>query len=140
MGKGRWGLAGIVPLALLWAVSAWAVNLCTLTGNLTTMAGTAAINARVYFKAIKVQSYGGALIGPGSFSVATDSNGDLPAGLAIPQGAIVLVTIDRGQPVQVQIPLAASADLSTLILANSDPPSLVTGLNCAAGGDYTCSA
>jgi hypothetical protein len=85
---------------------------------------------------VATQSFGGTVIPPSSFSVFTDAQGNLPPGVVLPQGAIVQVTIGTGQPVQIQIPLAVSADLATLILANDDPPSVVSALAVGAGGDY----
>ncbi len=116
--------------------AARAVNLCTLTGNLTLIDGQAGANAQVFFQTISTQSFGGTVIPPSSFSVFTDSNGNLPPGVTLPQGALVQVTVGNSQPVQIQIPLMASADLATLILANNDPPSVVSALSIGAGGDY----
>lgn len=136
--------AGAVIALVLAALTSRAVgqgNLCTLSGNLSEVSGQPAANVRVYFKSVALQSYGGAVIGPSAFSVLTDSQGNLPTNppVTVPQGALVLVTVGSGQPVQIQIPLSASADLSTLMLANSDPPSLVTGLSVAGGGDFALS-
>jgi|GEM_PF-3361857 len=132
------GALSALALTFLIGRAAGQTNLCTLSGNLSEVSGQPAANVRVYFKSVALQSYGGAVIGPSTFSVLTDSQGNLPTSPAVtvPQGALVLVTVGHGQPVQIQIPLAASADLSTLMLANSDPPSLVTGLSVAAGGDF----
>jgi hypothetical protein len=112
------------------------VSLCTLTGNLTLIDGQAGANAQVFFNTVATQSFGGTVIPPSSFSVFTDAQGNLPPGVVLPQGAIVQVTIGTGQPVQIQIPLAATADLATLILANNDPPSVVSALAVGTGGDY----
>jgi hypothetical protein len=133
--KAAEGAAAVVLMAL-WLSGAGAVNLCTLTGNLTLIDGQAGANAQVFFNTVSTQSYGGTVVPPSSFSVFTDANGDLPPGVTLPQGAIVQVTIGSSQPVQIQIPLAASADLATLILANNDPPSVVSSLTIGAGGDY----
>jgi hypothetical protein len=128
-------VAVVAAMALMYGV-AGAANLCTLTGNLTLVDGQAGANAQVFFQTISTQSFGGTVIPPSSFSVFTDSLGNLPAGVTVPQGAIVQVTVGSSQPVQIQIPLAASADLATLILANNDPPSVVSALAIGAGGDY----
>jgi hypothetical protein len=128
-------MAAVTVSVLVWGV-AGAVNLCTLTGNLTLIDGQAGANAQVFFQTISTQSFGGTVIPPSSFSVFTDSMGNLPAGVTVPQGALVQVTVGSSQPVQIQIPLAASADLSTLILANNDPPSVVAALSVGSGGDY----
>ncbi|HLH76107.1 MAG TPA: hypothetical protein VKV28_04795 [Candidatus Binataceae bacterium] len=135
------GVVAALASALVMGRAAGQGNLCTLTGNLSEVSGQPAANVRVYFKSVALQTYGGAVIGPSTFSVLTDSQGNLPTNppLTIPQGALVLVTVGSGQPVQIQIPLSASADLSTLMLANSDPPSLVTGLGIGAGGDFALS-
>jgi len=116
--------------------SSGAVNLCTLTGNLTLIDGQAGANAQVFFNTVSTQSFGGTVIPPSSFSVFTDAHGNLPAGVTVPQGAIIQVTVGSSQPVQIQIPLAATADLATLILANNDPPSVVSALAIGSGGDY----
>ncbi|GEM_PF-6263446 len=128
--------AAAVFATVLAGGMAAAVNLCTLTGNLTLIDGQAGANAQVFFQTISTQSFGGTVIPPSSFSVFTDSQGNLPAGVTLPQGAIVQVTVGSGQPVQIQIPLAATADLATLILANNDPPSVISALSIASGGDY----
>ena len=136
----RWWRIGMAlavgAMALLWWNAARAVNLCTLTGNLTLIDGQAGANAQVFFNTLSTQSFGGTVIPPSSFSVFTDSQGNLPPGVTVPQGAIVQVTVGTSQPVQIQIPLAATADLATLILANNDPPSVVSALAVGAGGDY----
>ncbi len=123
-------------MALLLWNAAEAVNLCTLSGNLTLIDGQAGANAQVFFDTVSTQSFGGTVIPPSSFSVFTDAQGNLPPGVTLPQGAIVQVTVGTSQPVQLQIPLAATADLATLILANNDPPSVVSALAIGAGGDY----
>ncbi len=128
-------MAAVVAMALVYGV-AGAVTLCTLTGNLTLVDGRAGANAQVFFQTVSTQSFGGTVIPPSSFSVFTDAQGNLPAGVTVPQGAIVQVTVGSSQPVQIQIPLAATADLATLILANNDPPSVVSALGIGAGGDY----
>lgn len=128
-------MAGAVAAAVWISGVAAAVNLCTLTGNLTLVDGQAGANAQVFFQTVATQSFGGTVIPPSSFSVFTDSQGNLPAGVTVPQGAIVQVTVGSSQPVQIQIPLAASADLATLILANNDPPSVVSALSIGSGGD-----
>ena len=122
--------------AALMRGSSGAVNLCTLTGNLTLIDGQAGANAQVFFNTVSTQSFGGTVIPPSSFSIFTDAHGNLPAGVTVPQGAIVQVTVGASQPVQIQIPLAATADLATLILANNDPPSVVSALAIGSGGDY----
>jgi hypothetical protein len=125
----------ILGAALACGIAA-AVNLCTLTGNLTLIDGAAGANAQVFFQTISTQSFGGTVIPPSSFSVFTDAQGNLPPGVTVPQGAIVQVTIGNSQPVQIQIPLETTADLATLILANNDPPSVISALSIANGGDY----
>ena len=136
----RWWRIGMAlaacAMALVWWKAAGAVNLCTLTGNLTLIDGQAGANAQVFFDTVSTQSFGGTVIPPSSFSVFTDAQGNLPAGVTLPQGAIVQVTVGTSQPVQIQIPLAATADLATLILANNDPPSVVSALAVGTGGDY----
>lgn len=131
----RAAVAAVAMIAMLYGV-AGAANLCTLTGNLTLVDGLAGANAQVFFQTVATQSFGGTVIPPSSFSVFTDAQGNLPAGVTVPQGAIVQVTVGSSQPVQIQIPLAATADLATLILANNDPPSVVSALAIGAGGDY----
>jgi hypothetical protein len=133
--RAKAAIAALLAAALAGGI-AGAVNLCTLTGNLTLIDGQAGANAQVFFQTISTQSFGGTVIPPSSFSVFTDSQGNLPAGVTVPQGAIVQVTVGSGQPVQIQIPLAATADLATLILANNDPPSVISALSIANGGDY----
>jgi hypothetical protein len=125
-----------IAIAVLACGGAGAVNLCTLSGNLTLIDGQAGANAQVFFQTVATQSFGGTVIPPSSFSVFTDSQGNLPAGVTVPQGALVQVTVGSSQPVQIQIPLAASADLATLSLANNDPPSVVAALSIGSGGDY----
>jgi hypothetical protein len=131
----RAAAAALMAGALAGGIAA-AVNLCTLTGNLTLIDGQAGANAQVFFQTVSTQSFGGTVIPPSSFSVFTDAQGNLPPGVTLPQGAIVQVTIGSSQPVQIQIPLAATADLATLILANDDPPSVISALAVGAGGDY----
>ncbi len=136
----RWLWTRVAVAAVLAALTVsgagGAVNLCTLTGNLTLIDGQAGANAQVFFQTVSTQSFGGTVIPPSSFSVFTDAQGNLPPGVTVPQGAIVQVTVGSSQPVQIQIPLAATADLATLILANNDPPSVVSALSVGAGGDY----
>jgi hypothetical protein len=132
----RVGLAATLIMADLGA--AHAVNLCTLTGQLMNINGTPAADTRVYFKSLQLQNVAGTIIPFSAFSVFTDVNGNLPSNppVTIPQGAYVLATVGSGQPVQLQIPLATSADLSTLLLANTDPPSLLSALEIGSGGDF----
>ncbi len=137
----RWGwwittLALVCAAIVLVVGSLGATNLCTLTGNLTLIDGQAGANAQVFFNTVSTQSFGGTVIPPSSFSVFTDADGNLPAGVTVPQGAIVQVTVGSSQPVQIQIPLATTADLATLILANNDPPSVVSSVAIGTGGDY----
>ncbi len=137
----RWGwwittLALVCAAIVLVVGSVGAANLCTLTGNLTLIDGQAGANAQVFFNTVSTQSFGGTVIPPSSFSVFTDADGNLPAGVTVPQGAIVQVTVGSSQPVQIQIPLATTADLATLILANNDPPSVVSSVAIGTGGDY----
>jgi hypothetical protein len=51
------------------------------------------------------------------------------------QGAYLFVTIGDGLPIKIQIPLQTSVDLATLILANTDPPSIVTDIT---SGNSNC--
>lgn len=137
----RWGwwittLALVCAAIVLVVGSLGATNLCTLTGNLTLIDGQAGANAQVFFNTVSTQSFGGTVIPPSSFSVFTDADGNLPAGVTVSQGAIVQVTVGSSQPVQIQIPLATTADLAILILANNDPPSVVSSVAIGTGGDY----
>src|SRR5579885_189967 len=101
--RGAKAAAAALMAAALAGGMAAAVNLCTLTGNLTLIDGQAGANAQVFFQTISTQSFGGTVIPPSSFSVFTDSNGNLPPGVTLPQGALVQVTVGNSQPVQIQI-------------------------------------
>lgn len=112
---------------------------CLLTGNLSHVYG-APYPVRVFFKAATTQNAQASIIpGGDSCSEMTDVSGNLPSsgpscnGSQFIQGAIVQVTIGvagGGRPIQIQIPYSTTADISTLILANRDPPSIVTGILC----------
>jgi hypothetical protein len=78
-----------IAIAVLACGRAGAVNLCTLSGNLTLIDGQAGTNAQVFFQTVATLSFGGTVIPPSSFSVFTDSQGNLPAGVTVPQGALV---------------------------------------------------
>lgn len=101
-----------------------------VTGNLSTLFGTAAANQRVVYQYGLIQSIGGSVVPGGSAcSVYTDSNGNLPTTgncASFVQGACAFVTIGSGHPIEIQFPLSSTTDLSTLILANLDPPEVVS--------------
>lgn len=119
---------------LLWTTAAFASNpYSTITGNIEGANGVK--QTRVYFAIPTIQSFGGSTIYPTSFSVLTDSNGDLPPNVNLPYGAFVNVSIGNGQPKQIQIPTQDTADLWTLIAANTDPPSIVAAI---ASGSPNC--
>src|SRR5580698_8290664 len=118
-----------------------------LTGNLNQLYGGNAAGQRVYFTYDQSQNTGGSIIGGGQpFSVVTDVNGNLPtAGGCLsaggsqacpPAGAFMYVSIGTGPTTKIQIPLnMTTVDLSTLILANTDPPSIVSSV---ASGNANC--
>ncbi|MDE2232870.1 MAG: hypothetical protein KGJ90_01945 [Patescibacteria group bacterium] len=112
-----------------------ATPVTTITGTLITANGSPAANTRVYFHVTKAQSIGGSVIAPLSFSVVTDSLGNLPSGVTIPQGAIVNISVGTGQPTQVTVPLQSTVDLSTLITVFQPPSSIVSQVN---SGSSTC--
>lgn len=119
---------------------------CALTGNLVNLYGSAAKNARVYFSYSGEQNAGGSIVLGQNVSVLTDSNGNLPTSggclpspgtqFCPPQGAYFYVQVGTGKAIKVQAPLMFTADLGTLILANTDPTSIVTNI---ASGNSGCS-
>lgn len=129
----------IVAIALLSLPSSvYATATCAMTGNISHLYAVAASGVRVSYKGTNTQNptTGGTNIVPGgdSCSVFTDSSGNLPTSgncTSFYQGVKMYVTVGGGQPVLVQVPLATSVDLSTLIMANTDPPSLVTDVQSA---------
>jgi hypothetical protein len=112
---------------------------CQLSGNLSHVYAVP-FPIRVYFKATTTQNAQASIVpGGDSCSEMTDANGNLPTsgpdcnGSNFIQGAIVQVTISvagQDRPIQIQIPYNTTADIATLILANRDPPSIVTGIIC----------
>lgn len=124
----------LLLIALLVASTAVASlgPVCSMSGSLQHIYGTAAANQRVAYQYGQAQNPGGAIIpGGDACSVKTDANGNLPTTgtcTSFTQGAYMFVTVGSGQPVKIQIPLMTSVDLATLILANMDPPSLVSSI------------
>ncbi len=130
-------LIATIALVLGLAGSALASNSqSTITGNIEQADGSTCSSCRVYFQIPSTQSYGGSLISPKAFSVVTDSSGNLPSGTKLPYGALVNVSIGTGQPIQIHVPTQATVDLTTLILANTDPDALVSQI---ASGNAQCS-
>jgi len=143
MRKGILGLL-VVLMAIfsLARITQSAPSLCALTGNLALIYGAPAANQRVAYKGVDVQNAPSYIIpGGSSCSVFTDANGALPTSgncTSFVQKAKMYVTIGSGQPTLVQVPEMVSADLDTLIMANTDPPSLVTDIVCVATGGIIC--
>lgn len=137
----RW-LWLVLGLLLIPSI-AGAVTTCPITGNLKTVYGGAAANTRVFY-----QSPGNAspiIPGANSCSITTTSMGTLPTSgncTAFIAGAQMNVTVGLGEPVRVQVPSAcgATTDLSALILANTDPPSVVSSVAVASTGDFSMTA
>lgn len=138
-------LLAALALGLVRLVGATAPT-CAITGNLVHLYGSAAKSARVYFKYAQPQNTGGSIIPGEQVSVVTDSSGNLPTSAGClpspgsqfcpPQGAYFYVQVGTGPSIKVQAPLQSTADLSTLILANTDPTSLVTDIE---SGNTGCS-
>lgn len=132
-------LVSIAIAIALWAYAhATGPSTCQLTGNLVHLYGNNAINAKVYYKAIQspqVPPGGGNVIPGGDICTATtDSNGNLPSTgncSSFVQGECLIVTVGQSKPVNIQIPMMTTADLSTLILANTDPATLVSAIALA---------
>lgn len=131
----------IIILLGIWASSQAAPPMCQLTGTVADIYGNVGKPYRISYVGVATQNTSSVIVpGKSSCSTNTDNAGNLPTSgpcFSFIQGVVMQVTVGSGQPVQVQVPLQASVDLSTLILANSDPPSLVTGISVASGGDYT---
>ncbi len=114
--------------------------LCTITGNLTLINGNAGAGSSVQFATPQgpPQNAQGTIIPFSSFSVVADANGNLPAGVTLPYSAVAQVQICAlqngtflcGQPFNIQVPDQTTADISTLYLAQADPPSLCTAIAC----------
>ena len=134
-------------LIIVWALlicaivaRAHAANLCTLTGNLTLINGNAGAGSSVQFTTPNgpPQNVQGTIVPFSTFSVTADANGNLPAGVNLPYSAVAQVqicasqngTFQCGQPVNIQVPDQPTADISTLYLAQADPPSLCTAISC----------
>lgn len=136
-----WVLISAVCFIASFAAEAGAVTAPTVavTGNLSTLFGTAAASQRVVYQYGMIQSVGGSIIPGGSAcSTFTDASGNLPTTgdcTTFVQGACAFVTIGKGQPVEIQFPYSTTIDLSTLILANLDPPQLVSQI--ALAGPYS---
>ena len=134
-------------LIIVWALlicalvaRAHAANLCTLTGNLTLINGNAGAGSSVQFTTPNgpPQNVQGTIVPFSTFSVTADANGNLPAGVNLPYSAVAQVqicasqngTFQCGQPFNIQVPDQPTADISTLYLAQADPPSLCTAISC----------
>lgn len=142
---GIFAFAIILGLALVHMAAAIAPT-CAITGNLVHLYGSAAKSTRVYFSYSGPQNAGGSIVQGENVSVLTDSNGNLPtSGGCLPspgtqfcpsQGAYFYVQVGTGRSIKVQAPLMSTVDLDTLILANTDPTSIVTNI---ASGNSGCS-
>jgi concanavalin A-like lectin/glucanase superfamily protein len=137
---------GLIAILTLGGIARATAPQVALTGNLNVLSGGNSAGQRVYFKYDQAQNTGGSIIGGGAaFSVVTDSNGNLPTTggclptgtqACPPAGAFMYVNIGTGPATKIQIPLnMTTVDLSTLILANTDPPSLVSSI---ASGNGNC--
>lgn len=127
-------------MLLLWASVAMAANpICTLTGNVEGANGKPAPpRSKVCFSASTLQATGGSLIAPiAPYCVTLDASGNLPTvpAVTLPQGAFINISAGGGAPIQVQVPLMNTADIWTLMAANTDPPSLVSSV---ASGSSAC--
>lgn len=140
------GVLLVIAIVLNYARSVHATApTCLISGNVNLLSGGNASSVRVYFSYDQAQNTQSSIIAGGSaFSVVTDTNGNLPTGACLPsgpaacppQGAFMYVAIGTGPITKIQIPLMSTADLSTLILANTDPPSIVSDI---ASGNTNCS-
>lgn len=115
-----------------------ASNLCQITGTVTLPDGSVAANTPVYFHTLGVQNASGFIIPGGSdISVFTNGVGALPSNVYLIKKSLVQVTVGSGQPVQIQVPTNSTADLGTLILANLDPPSVVSDIAISNSSDVS---
>lgn len=120
---------------------------CTLTGNLTLINSNAGAGSSVMFATPHglPQNAQGTIIPFSQFTVYADNNGNLPAGVMLPFSAVAQVqicgfqhgTFQCNSPFQIQVPDQSTADLTTLYLAQHDPPSIVTGLACTGCSSLT---
>jgi len=135
----------LVILAMYVLLAGAVAPTCALTGNLVHLYGSAAKNAKVFFTYAQAQNTGGSVVLSEQVMVITDANGNLPTSggclpspgtqFCPPQGAYFYVQVGSAST-KVQAPLMTTADLSTLILANTDPTSIVSAV---ASGNSACS-
>jgi len=109
-------------------------NYATITGSIASLVqgtGYAYANQTVTFKT--QQSQGSYLpgcgsqvpIAPSQMTYQTDSQGNLPSGLLIPQGAHVTFQVNSGPAVPLTVSCQNSVDIASLMLAQNDPPDVV---------------
>jgi hypothetical protein len=133
-------LAASVLLAALVSAKAFALApTAIITGNLSNILGAAASNIPVTFSTLNTGAQNinaspacqsNSVVIPDIQTFYTDSFGNLPSGITLPQCAFVDVIINRGQPQRIQIPVNTTADIDTLLLAVTDPPSLISSIQC----------
>ncbi len=138
----RWLKLLPVLLLLGWSGAGASVPLCTITGQFTLVNGAPAANAQITFTTYSLQNFGGSIIPTGNASYYTDSSGNLPASVTLPQGVLASMTViassgvavanpvngGSGAPTYFYVPLQSTADLSALIPANPDPSSVVNSI------------
>lgn len=131
-------LAVAVMLAIV--ARAQAATTCNITGNLTFMSGASGANTTITFSTPSgpPQNANGSIIPFSTASVVTDSNGNIPANsVNLPYSAIADVQVCSptgcNNPFTIQVPKQTQADITTLFLAQHDPPSLITSINCVSG-------
>ena len=144
----KFALAVIVWALLASTAAAVTAPTVAVTGNLSTLFGTPppldanGHGQRVQYQYGIIQSAGGSVVPGGSTcSVYADANGNLPTSgpcTSFVQGSCAFVTVGSGSPIQIQFPYSTTTDLSTLIIANMDPPEIISQIVLA--GPYAAGA
>jgi hypothetical protein len=120
---------------LLWPALAFAAN-CTITGSVFNPDGTALANGTVQFDSIRQQTLqGGATIPRTTVSTTTNASGVMAALSLVQgiQGQFVFCSPSSGgcgSPTPVLIPIAASADISSILI----------GIQLSSGGNVVASS
>ena len=88
-------------------------------------------NQKLTFQVQSLQLPGGGSslpIGPSTFVCQTDGQGNILAGCQLPQGAHVTLSVGDGPPTPLVLPFSTTCDLKALLLAETDPPEVVSGV------------
>lgn len=130
-------LIGII-LGLLIGAAAQAVpipnNYCSFSGQVASLNPStqmAYANKKFTFQITSIELPGGSStlpIGPSTQVCQTDAQGVFIPDCQIQQGAHVNLQVGNGPPLPLVIPFSTTCDLSAIMLAQTDPPNVVSGV------------